>query len=393
VNTGFIDVPAKDTYTFSLNADLAAKLYIGNILVVKTDSNASEQSGSIKLMPGKHSITVDYITKAENTKLLDIEMASSGIAKSKISSSMLFKYNRPPSISLEFNAVQNYFCNFDTVAIAKASDPDGNIENIELYDNGHLVDEVSTPEFLIINYPEGEHSLIANVRDNDGAVSESNLLNFMIKTPIPLPGTINAEEYRRGKSVTIVNSTDFDGGKNLKSAHGWADYPVDIAESGVYHFKFRVPGVNGTRTITIKANNMEVGTVDVGNTGTSQPWCDVETDVSLSSGIQLLHFDFEGVISLHKIDISLLPTGIKTPSERTVLVTPNPSLVDFLIQTRNASDRIVLYDVLGNVADQQPVKEGEFKSRIGSNLHPGIYLLVVTVQDGSVQTIKLVKSR
>jgi hypothetical protein len=391
--TGFIDVPAKDTYTFSLNADLSAILYIGNRLVVKTDPNTGEQSGSIQLMPGKHSLTVDYITKAENSKLLDIEWASTGMVKSKISSSMLFKYNRSPSISMEFNAVQNYFCNFDTIAIVKASDPDGHIENIELYDNEHLVDEISSAEFLIMNYPEGEHSLIANAVDNDGAISESNLLSFTVKTPIQLPGTIHAEEYRRGKSVTLVNSTDFDGGKNIKCAYGWADYPVDIAEKGVYHFKFRVPGVNGTRTITIKANNVEVGTVDVGNTGTSQSWCDVETDVSLSSGIQLLQFDFQGVITVHKIEISLLPTVIKTTSERTVLVTPNPSAVDFLIQTRNASDRIVLYDVLGNVADQQPVKEGEFKSRIGSNLHPGIYLLVITGQDGSVQTIKLVKSR
>jgi hypothetical protein len=391
--TGFIKVPAKDAYTFSLNADLAAKLYIGNTLVVKSDPVPGEQSGTIKLMPGKHAITVDYISTVENTGLLDIKLASSSISKSSISSSMLFKYNQSPSISLEFNANQNYFSTFDSVVIVQATDPDGSIANIELYDNEQLIGEETSSEFAVKNLPAGDHSVSANAVDNDGAMAESNILNFVVKSPISIPGTLKAEEYRSGKNVTIINSTDSDGGKSLKVAYGWADYPVNITEAGDYHFKFRVPGVNGTKTVIIKANNIEVATLDVGNTGTSQPWCDVETDVSLSSGIQLLHFDFEGIITVHKIEISKLPTGIETESEKTIMVTPNPSNGDFIIQTRDQADRIVLYDVLGNVADHQPFRESNNRSRIDSGLHPGIYLLVVTGQDGAKKTIKIVKSR
>ncbi len=100
--TGFIDVPAKDAYTFTLNTDLDAKLYIGNTLVVSADAAGGEASGTIRLMPGKHPITVDYITRAENTKLLNIEIAGSGQEKSKVSPSMLFKYNQAPSVSICF---------------------------------------------------------------------------------------------------------------------------------------------------------------------------------------------------------------------------------------------------------------------------------------------------
>ncbi len=389
--TGFIDVPDKDTYTFTLNTDLNAILYIGNALVV--DAVAGKQSGTIRLMPGKHPITVDYITRAENTKLLDIEIAGSGQEKSKVSPSMLFKYNESPSVSLQFNATQNYFSTFDTVAIVHATDPDGVAESVKVYDNDELITENTEPDFPVKDLALGSHTLTASVQDNDGVLTESNVLSLTVKASMLIPGSLTLEDFRIGKSVSIMNSTDSDGGKNIRVAYGFVDYPVNVAEPGNYDIKFRVPAANGTKLIIIKANGEEVATVDVGNTGTAQSWYDVETDISLTAGNQILRFDFEGVVIVHRIEITSLPTRISNATENSIVVMPNPSSGEFVIHSQDPTDRLELYDLLGQLTDLQPIRNGSATSRIGSDLQPGIYLLVVKSTDGSKKAIKLVKRK
>jgi hypothetical protein len=390
--TGFIEVPEKDAYTFFLNADLSAKLYIGSSLVVQSENGQGEQRGTIKLMPGKHPVVVEYITKASNTSLLQVLLESPTIARNPVPSSMLFKYNQLPSVSLTFNQVQNYFSPIDSVMLVKSSDPDGSIAKVELFDNGQPVGEQTSPQFVIKNLEVGNHSIHAMVTDNDGAVAESNVLSFVVKSPFVIPGTIKTEEFRRGKSVAIINSTDSDGGFSIRVAYGWADYPVNVPETGVYRFTFRVPASTGSKKINIKAGYAEVGTVDVGNTGNTQPWFDVTADISLNAGIQLLQFDFKSLITLHRVGISFITSIPGMDTEGTTLVSPNPSTDDFLVQTQRDPVSILVYDLLGKVAERPVIKQGYTSTRIGSNLHPGIYLLVVTGQDGGRKVIKIMKN-
>ncbi len=391
--TGFIDVPEKDAYTFTLNTDLDARLYIGNTLVAEADAAGGEKSGMIRLMPGKHSITVDYITKEGNTKLLNIEMAGTGAEKSKVTPSMLFKYNQSPAVKLAFHAVQNYFSTFDTVAIVNSVDPDGSIAEVKVYDKDEVIAEETAEEFAVKDLSTGDHSLSASVQDNDGVLSESNILNFTVKSSMPVPGSITVEDYRKGKGVSITSSTDSDGGKNIKVGYGFVDYPVDVAATGNYHITFRVPAATSAKTVVINANGAEIATVDVGNTGSGQSWYDVETDIPLTAGSQILRFDFEGIVTVHRIEIAFLPTGITTGTENTVVVMPNPSSAEFTIHTQNPSDRLELYDLLGQLTKLQPIRNGSTTSRIGSDLQPGIYLLVVQGADGSRKAIKLVKRK
>ena len=98
---------------------------------------------------------------------------------------------------------------------------------------------------------------------------------------------------------------------------------------------------------------------------------------ALTAGDQVLRFDFEGVVTIHRIEITFLPTGIETETENAVVVMPNPSSSEFVIRTQNPTDRLELYDLLGQLTELQPVRNGSTTSRIGSDLQPGIYLLVV----------------
>jgi hypothetical protein len=106
-----------------------------------------------------------------------------------------------------------------------------------------------------------------------------------------------------------------------------------------------------------------------------------------------LRFDFEGIVTVHRIEITFLPTGIPTANENAVVVMPNPSSAEFMIHTQDPMDRLELYDLLGKLTEQQPIRTGSTTSRIGSDLQPGIYLLVVKSTDGSKKAIKLVKRK
>jgi hypothetical protein len=390
--SGFVDVPAKDAYIFTLNTDLSAKLYIGNKLIVKSENTQGAQRGSIKLMPGKHAVTVEYITKGPNAKLLDILMESSTIARNPVPADRLFKFNQMPVISLVFNGIQNYFSPIDTVLAVRSSDPDGSVSKVKLFDNEEFILEQTTPEFIVKDMEAGDHTMYAITTDNDGATAESNALSFVVKPPFSIPGTIKTEEFRKGKSAVIINSTDSDGGYSIRVAYGFTDYAVNVPVSGRYRFTFRVPSSTGSKKILIKTGNLEVGSVDVGNTGITQPWYDVSTDINLVSGIQLLQFDFKSIITLHRIEISDASAVVDIDNSQAIRVSPNPSLNDFLVQTQKPAAGMVVYDLVGNIVDQSAKKQNNFTSRIGSTLHSGIYLLVITSEDGSKQTVKIIKN-
>ncbi|MCP4310711.1 MAG: T9SS type A sorting domain-containing protein [Bacteroidetes bacterium] len=388
--TGFIDVPEKDEYTFSLDTDLSARAYIDGIRVVASESGQGEQTGAMKLMPGKHLLRIEYITKDGNTPSLSLLMESSTLSKSVIHDTMLYKYNVLPEIELTFKDEQNYYSEIDTVALVKGIDADGQVEILRIYDNEELFIEQSSPEFVLKDMEVGDHSVLARVVDNDGAVMESNRLVFEVSPPFAVPGTIPAKEFRKGENVVVIESDDFDGGFSIRASYGAADYPIQVDEPGWYQFTFRVPSSNRSGITKITLNGQEISSVDLGNTGDDQPWHNVVTEIALSSGIQILGFEFGGLITLHKVDIS--KATVINSKEKNILQTyPNPSSNEFLIRSQQPVSDLVVYDLLGNVADRTAQKKSRFVSSIGADLKPGMYVLVVTGQDGSKQSLKLIK--
>ena len=307
---------------------------------------------------------------------------------------MLFKYNQPPTVALTFRENKKYFSPVDSVINVLVSDPDGSIEKIEIYDKNVLRVEEILPDLVIKNLEVGEHSIYARVWDNDGAVRESNILNFMVNPPFPNPGTIMAEEYMNGKNISLLSSTDSDGGKNARISYGWIEYPVQVTTDGVFQISFRVPASSGSRILNILANNVNVGTVDVGNTGNEQSWYDVSTDIYLTAGIQVLHLDILSIATIHRIEFNYLGTGTRpinaeTPGEVTVI--PNPSAVGFLIQSNYPLSSVEVFDLPGNMLEKISLEDNIFKSKVGENLPAGMYLLVVTGKDGSRKILKVLK--
>ncbi len=97
VYEGFVSVPAANKWTFYTSSDDGSKLWIGDTLVVSNDFEHGmvEQSGIIKLKPGKHKIRVEFFENQGGAGLL-VSMSSSTYTKKVVPSFNWFHIDAPP---------------------------------------------------------------------------------------------------------------------------------------------------------------------------------------------------------------------------------------------------------------------------------------------------------
>ena len=90
--TGYIKIPKDGSYTFYLNSDDGSSLYLDNDMVVSNDGQHApeEQSGSVVLSAGYHSIKVDFF-QAAGGMVLGASIEGPGMEKQTISPTMLFR--------------------------------------------------------------------------------------------------------------------------------------------------------------------------------------------------------------------------------------------------------------------------------------------------------------
>jgi len=91
--TAYVEAPSDGIYTFSLECDDGAKLYIGNQLLINKDGAyvPGEAAGTIGLKTGRHAITVEYM-QITGGKSLNVRWSSTdvGIPKQLIPANRLF---------------------------------------------------------------------------------------------------------------------------------------------------------------------------------------------------------------------------------------------------------------------------------------------------------------
>ena len=87
---GYIDVPAQGMYTFTVNADDAARFYIGSALLVTSDW-LHTRSGSIALKAGKHAVHLDFSQEGGGDGLsVSWECQKAGITSQSIPANRLY---------------------------------------------------------------------------------------------------------------------------------------------------------------------------------------------------------------------------------------------------------------------------------------------------------------
>ncbi|HEY5370530.1 MAG TPA: PA14 domain-containing protein, partial [Hanamia sp.] len=89
--TGNIKVPSDGQYTFYTSSDDGSNLYIDGVQIVNNDGlhGMQQNSGTVKLQAGMHSISVGYFNQTGD-KGLQVSYAGPGIAKQLIPTSVLY---------------------------------------------------------------------------------------------------------------------------------------------------------------------------------------------------------------------------------------------------------------------------------------------------------------
>jgi hypothetical protein len=234
--------------------------------------------------------------------------------------------NTPPTVSLTSPADGATFTAPATINLAAtASDVDGTIARVEFYSGTTLLgtDTTAPYAFTWSNVPAGTYSLRAVAIDNGNATGQSATVTVTVQgasggsstpftgTPVPLPGTIQAEDFDNGgqnvayfdntpgnaggayrsTDVDIAVAHDVGGGYTLGwvGAGEWLNYTVNVTTAGTYDIEARVASAGAGGTFRIEINGVDrTGPITVPNTGGWQSWTTIRrAGVALNAGQQV----------------------------------------------------------------------------------------------------------
>lgn len=107
---------------------------------------------------------------------------------------------------------------------------------------------------------------------------------------IPVPGTVQAENFTDMFGIQTETTTDAGGGQNIgyTDAGDWLDYKVNVQTAGTYNVEFRVASQTSGGSIELRKDGAVLGNVTVPVTGAWQTWATVSDSVVLAAGEQIL---------------------------------------------------------------------------------------------------------
>ncbi len=112
---------------------------------------------------------------------------------SAVSITVASRVNVPPAIAIIFPTNNTVFVAPATITIqATASDSDGTVTQVELFEGGTSLGIDTTSPYLLVwsNVTAGSYSLTAEATDNDGAITSSDAINIVVNSSTVAPVTL-----------------------------------------------------------------------------------------------------------------------------------------------------------------------------------------------------------
>jgi beta-glucosidase len=203
-----------------------------------------------------------------------------------------------------------------------------------------------------------------------------------------IPNKIEAELYYNQFGLANKTCTDQGGGKCLSSIDdgNWADYYVNVAQSGLYTVEYRVSSATDTGQIQLWTGGTAVSTLTLPVTGSFNTWQTVSTTVQLSAGDQILRMQaVQGGFQLNWMQFSQ-GTAVENQSaslNKFYLYQnyPNPfnplTTIEFSI-AQHSPVRVQIFNILGELVAtllDQPLPRGDYKTTWNaSGFASGIYI-------------------
>lgn len=211
-----------------------------------------------------------------------------------------------------------------------------------------------------------------------------------------IPGKIEAEQYTNQFGVQSESCSDVDGGQNVGYIHigDWMEYPVEIAQTGVYTATFRTASLtNPAGAIVLQIDGLRVDTLSFPSTGAWQTYRTTSRDITLPAGKHKLrlYVRVDG-FNLNWFSFTAKSTALKLKSHQVEsLLYPNPT--KGCLYFSSGSAEVVgmdVYSLSGKKLMTVPFQSNSFFDI--TDLNTGHYLAMIFDAEKYIATTKIVKN-
>lgn len=234
-------------------------------------------------------------------------------------------------------------------------------------------------------------------QDATGAKSLLTAVDQVVKgSNPPVTGTlIQAENYNTMSGVQTEATTDTGGGLNV----GYADtgdwmayYNINFPTSGNYVIEYRVASaVNGARLSSdLSAGTIQLGAVNVPNTGGWQNWQTISQTVNVNAGTYNfgIYIQASGVnlnwFRITKAGSALTAKSAAADTIESLSVYPNPTESELFFTAEVSGGSVKIIDTAGGATvSSQTVNNNSIDV---STLKSGIYL--ISVEKNGIKTVR-----
>ena len=201
---------------------------------------------------------------------------------------------------------------------------------------------------------------------------------------------IQAEDYSAMNGIQVEATTDTGGGSNVgyTETGDWLAYnSINFPTTGSYLIEYRVAsGVTGGRlSADLNAGTIQLGNVDVPNTGGWQNWQTVSQTVNVNAGTYNFGVYIQNTgMNINWIKITKVSAGASAkmasvqtleeePETAEFNIYPSPAESTLFLTTKVSGEKVSILDQTGTQVSQQKINNNSLDV---SRLRTGIYFVV-----------------
>ncbi|MFA9392375.1 MAG: cellulase family glycosylhydrolase [Prolixibacteraceae bacterium] len=228
---------------------------------------------------------------------------------------------------------------------------------------------------------------------------------------IPLPGTIEAEDYDFGGEGLTFHDTEAENipgdyrpneGVDVQSrndssgfhigyveAGEWMEYTVNVAETANYHITAYVASAEGGGKMSLKFGSTSTSSLVIPSTGDWNTFTTVERDKELKAGEQVLRVNISSIppFNIDRIEVAM-KTKVNELSGKNLDFIVNP-ISDHMVRLQsmnNMSGEIKFYNCSGQNIASSKIDTHQRSIEIKES---GLLIYRIYTNDGSVKTGKI----
>ncbi|MDY0779513.1 beta-1,3-glucanase family protein [Tenacibaculum sp. IB213877] len=302
-----------------------------------------------------------------------------------------YGYSNPPSSS---EATVYKHCNYDGYAVNL---PLGNYTLGQLQARGVVDNDISSIKvqsgYEVVLY-DGDNFTgnVVTITSDVSCLVDYSFNDLATSVRVQLAGSapstlIQAEDYFAMNGIETEPTTDVGGGLNVGYADtgDWMAYEnINFPSTGSYVIEYRVASaVNGAQISSdLNAGNIQLGVLDVSNTGGWQNWQTISHTVNVNAGTYNFGIFIQNSgVNLNWIRITKVNTLAARVAEETkekeeeLILYPNPVITTLQFNTNLEKSNVQIFNLQsGTVTGKRKVNNNSIDV---SDLKSGVYSIII----------------